>query len=237
MPAVETLPDDRSEHAVNLGSGLFRAAAIAEQGEPVEHKHRRRLDALLVAVKRVVDMRRARLIELHREDRAVDDVGGDMRHQRIDLDRLRPVERGDIGQQFVYCRLHRRIDALEIGVREGRVDHLALIFPVLAVGRENAVADQRIEQRVEEAVLGKHLLLVIHHCVDHRQVVGDEEIELGQANLAHLHRVAALEQRVDPAVPAGQEAFDQRGLALERNGEGGREQPFAFGRLRHHSRP
>jgi hypothetical protein len=82
----------------------------------------------------------------------------------------------------------------------------------------------RIEQIVEKAMLGEDLFAIVHHPVDDRQFVDDEEIELGQPDLAHLHRIAAFEQRVDPAHPAGEEALEQGGFVLVRNRIGRGEQ-------------
>ena len=162
------------------------------------------------------------LVQRLREEGAEDDVGRDMGHHRVDIDRLCPIGGVEPGEQIVGGGDHQRHGPIERSMGEGGIDHRPLAFPILAIGGEDRIADQRIEIADQFAMLGEGGA-ALEDLVDQRQFVGDIHGLTRHADLAHLHRIALVEEHMDPAVPATQEALDEAAFRLGRLRIRGRE--------------
>jgi hypothetical protein len=158
---------------------------------------------------------------------AEDDVGRDVGHHRINVDRPLPVRSVEPREQIVGCGDHQVHGTAERCVGKGGVDHRALAFPILAIGGKNAVADQRGEISYQFAMFRKSRAAA-QDPVHQRQFVGYIHGLTRHADLTELHRIAFLEQDVDPAVPAAHEPLEKATPVARRLGVG-RSESFGHG--------
>ena len=215
MPALIARLHDRAEHVMDGARRAFRARFEPTGGDAVEPQHRRAMRQPLKLAEGGVDDVRSRRVQRLRKQRAKDDVGRDMRHHRIDIDRLAPVGRLKPRQQIVGRRHHQRHGPPQRGMGKGGIDHRPLAFPICAIGGKDAVAYQGIEIADQFAMLGE-CGAAAQDLVHQAQFIGDIHGPAGQADLAHLHRIAFVEQHMDPAMPAAQEPLDQPPLGAGR---------------------
>lgn len=202
----EAFLDDLGEDGADLGCGLFASAVLEEGRQTVDEENGGALGVVLEGEEGVVDGVGVGLFEGLREDGAEHDVSGDAGHFGIDLEVAAVGEGIEAGEHVLDGLEHAGENGFEPALGEGLVDEAALAFPDGAVGGEDAVAQERLEQAVHEVLLWVEGGVAAEDAFDEGRLVDHVDVGAALADVAHFHGVAFFKKNVQPGMPAPDEA-------------------------------
>ncbi len=218
------------EQGADLVGGPSALATLPrphQPAHPVERGQHQAWRQFLVAGKAAEHAARILTVHRHREYRAEDDVGGDVRHLDLDVVLAAVGEQRHALQQRLGCIEHARERHVHARMRKGRIHHRALAPPLGAVGAKDAVTEQRAQGVSEQRTLRKAIRLLHQHLAHQRGLVDHVEIESRQMHFTHLHPVAALRQTVHPRTARPEEHQHSRQPGADRGRIGGTERTHA----------